>query len=72
MLIVTVEAQVMAMIFIGIGAIQCLMAPITLIWVLGAAVGYAFAKMRGKNSEAQARNHLGHETYEPGSFVDVD
>ena len=73
MLIMTIEAQVMAMIFIGIGAMQSLIsAPITLIWVLGAGVGYAFAKMRGKMGEARARENLSHDTYTPGSFVDVD
>jgi membrane associated rhomboid family serine protease len=73
MLIITVEAQVMALIFIGIGAIQSLItAPITLIWVLGAAVGYAFARMRGKMNETRARDHLSDDAYRPGSFVDVD
>ncbi len=73
MLIMTIEAQVIALIFIAIGAIQSLIsAPITLIWVLGAGVGYAFAKMRGKMNETRAREHLSHDTYTPGSFVDVD
>lgn len=72
MLLVTVEVQVLAMIFIGIGIIQSLMAPITLIWVSGAAVGYAFAKIRRRSSDTQARGHLNHSDYKPDSFVDVD
>jgi len=72
LLLVTVEIQVMAMIIIGIGVIQSLMAPITLIWVFGAAVGYAFAKIRRKRSDTQAREHLDHYAHKPGGFVDVD
>lgn len=72
MVIATVDARVMALIFIAIGVIQSLTAPITLIWVFGAAVGYAFARIRGKMSDARAREHLTHESYKPGTFVDVD
>ncbi|MCF7975098.1 MAG: rhomboid family intramembrane serine protease [Phycisphaerae bacterium] len=75
MLVATVEAQVMAMILIGLGVILSLAAPITLIWVFGAAVGYAYVKWLWHRNTSHAKvsgSHASGSSYKPGSFVDVD
>jgi membrane associated rhomboid family serine protease len=75
MIFATVEAQVMALILIGLGVILSLTAPITLTWVFGAAVGYVYVKWVWKRNSSRAealRIYANSDTRNGGGFVDVD
>jgi membrane associated rhomboid family serine protease len=68
----TVPAQYLAIGMIAIGAILSLAAPMTLVWVLGALVAYAYIKIRWSlGARASARPTSG-QLGGGGQFVDVD
>lgn len=70
-LLYTIEAQYLAMIFIGIGIVISIASPFNLIWVAGALVGYLYVKWTLKNRTASKK-------FKPSrrggnsSFVDID
>lgn len=72
LMMTTVDAQTLALLMLGISFIFNLGQPINLIWMLGAALGYAFVKLREKSLYDQARPSSGDAQYQPRSFVDVD
>jgi membrane associated rhomboid family serine protease len=72
LMMTTVDAQTLALLMLGVSLILNLYPPINLIWMLGAALGYAFVKLREKSQYAQARPSDGDSPYQPGSFVDID
>jgi len=72
LMMTTVDARTLALIMLGVSLILNLYAPINLIWMLGAGLGYAFVKLREKSLYAQARSSGGDTPYQPSSFVDID
>jgi len=68
----TVEAQYLAWLLIGIGIVLGIPQPITWIWVSGAAVGYAYIKLRQQQNAGRAkiRHTAGRDRGE--DFVDID
>jgi len=72
LLMTTVDAQVLALLMIGISILLSLFPPINLIWILGAVIGYAFVKGRDRLSSTLAKPWHRKKTYRPGGFVDVD
>jgi hypothetical protein len=67
----TVEAKVLALILIAVGAVFCLFPPVNLIWVLGALAAFVYIKLLWKGAE-RSRAPQVRSTYRPGTFVDVD
>jgi len=67
MVLWTVEAQVLALILIGIGLVLGIARPIMWIWVAGAGVAYLYIKLRWRVAQGIPRL-----TRKRGSFVDID
>jgi membrane associated rhomboid family serine protease len=68
----TMEAQHIAIALIAIGVILSLPNPITLVWVAGALVGYAYIKARWSlQARPAARPRVGRSGGK-GQFVDID
>ena len=66
----TLEAQLIAMILIGIGLVLSIAQPIFLIWVLGALVAYIYVKMRFRMKTPRSVSSAKKQDYE--GFVDID
>ncbi len=66
----TLEAQYIAMILIGVGAVISIAQPIFFIWVLGALVAYIYVKMRLRPDAPRAISPQDDDDYE--GFVDID
>jgi len=68
----TVEAQYVSWFLIGVGIVLGIPQPITWIWVSGAAVGYAYIKLRQQQNvgRAKVRHSAGRDR--GGDFVDID
>jgi membrane associated rhomboid family serine protease len=67
----TVDARVMSLILIGVGALMSLIVPITLIWVLGAVVAFVYIKLLWMGAQRSGAPTT-RGRYKPGTFVDVD
>ena len=68
----TVEAQYLALIFIGIGIVLSIAQPISLVWVLGALVAYVYIKLRWRMASQSQRSIPSVEQRRSSDFVDVD
>lgn len=68
----TVEAQYLAWLLIGIGIVLGIPQPITWIWVSGAAVGYAYIKLRQQQNVGRAKIRHSAGRDRGGDFVDID
>ncbi len=68
----TVEAQYLAWLLIGIGIVLGIPQPITWIWVSGAAVGYAYIKLRQQQNAGRAKIRHTAGRDRGGNFVDID
>lgn len=68
----TVEAQYLAWLLIGIGIVLGIPQPITWIWVSGAAVGYAYIKLRQQQNVGRAKTRHSARRDRGGDFVDID
>ena len=66
----TLEAQYIAMILIGVGAVLSIAMPIFFILVLGALVGYIYVKIRLRANAPQVISSQDRDDYE--GFVDID
>jgi membrane associated rhomboid family serine protease len=70
------EAQTLALIFIGIGMVLCIPRPIFLIWVAGAGVAYLYIRLIWRAIEKRRRMGSSHAKTVPGervgSFVEID
>ena len=66
----TLEAQYIAMILIGVGAVISIAQPMLFIWVLGALVAYIYVKMRLRPDVPRAISPQDSDDYE--GFVDID
>ncbi len=71
MLFVTIEAHYLAMIFIGIGLVISIAAPLNLIWVSGAGIVYFYVKYRLQTRYRTVNRNLSKKKNADG-FVDVD
>ncbi len=66
-----VDARVVAWVMLGMGALISLFAPINLLYLSGAAVGWGFLKIREKLIYGETRSY--HDrSYEDQGFVDID
>jgi membrane associated rhomboid family serine protease len=70
--IASVRAQTLAWILIGLGVVSSLWMPISLIWVLGAAVSFLYIKLLWKASARSAGLSSRQAPYQPGRFVDIE
>jgi membrane associated rhomboid family serine protease len=68
----TVEAQYLSWFLIGIGIVLGIPQPITWIWVSGAAVGYAYIKLRQQQNVGRAKSRPSPDRTRGGDFVDID
>jgi membrane associated rhomboid family serine protease len=69
----TVEAQHLALIFVGIGVVLSIAQPISLIWVSGALVAYVYTKLRWRMASKDRVVEPSVKQRSPsGGFVDVD
>lgn len=68
----TVEAQTLALIFIGISLILAIAAPIYWIWVAGAGVAYVYIKGVWRLKRAGSVIPRAGGKKRPGSFVEID
>jgi membrane associated rhomboid family serine protease len=68
----TMEAQYLAWLLIGIGIVLGIPQPITWIWVSGAAVGYAYIKIRQQQNVGRAKIRHCARRDRGGDFVDID
>jgi len=68
----TIEAQLLAWIMIGVGAVFCLFPAINLIWVLGALVAFVYIKLVWKGASKTRASRSAGTSYRPSHFVDVD
>jgi membrane associated rhomboid family serine protease len=67
-----VEAQHLALILIVIGIIMNIMAPITLVWIVGALVAYVYVKAHWNHARKGAARSRPQSTGGRGRFVDID
>jgi membrane associated rhomboid family serine protease len=68
----TVEAQYVSWFLIGVGIVLGIPQPITWIWVSGAAVGYAYIKLRQQQNFGRAKSRRTGSRDRGGDFVDID
>jgi membrane associated rhomboid family serine protease len=68
----TVEAQHLSWFLIGVGIVLGIPQPITWIWVSGAAVAYAYIKLRQGQSFGRAKPRRRSGRPREGDFVDID
>jgi membrane associated rhomboid family serine protease len=68
----TVEAQYVSWFLIGVGIVLGIPQPITWIWVSGAAVGYAYIKLRQQQNVGRAKSRRSADRTRGGDFVDID
>lgn len=68
----TVEAQNLALIFIGIGIVLSIAQPISLVWVSGALVAYIYIKLRWSMALKSRGSIPSVEQRRSNGFVDID
>jgi membrane associated rhomboid family serine protease len=71
MLFGTIEAQYLVMIFIVIGLIMSITAPLNLIWISGAGIAYLYVKFRLQN-RYRSVDQDSSKNRSAGGFVDID
>ena len=71
MMLCTIEAQYLAMIFIGIGVITSIASPFNLIWIAGALVGYVYVKWTLR-SRTGSKTENSFSRGGGSGFVDID
>ncbi|OHB68967.1 MAG: hypothetical protein A2Y77_18125 [Planctomycetes bacterium RBG_13_62_9] len=70
--VTTIEGQHLALGLIAIGIILSLPAPVNLVWVVGALIGYLYVKARWSLGARGSIRHNPRQSGGRGQFVDVD